>query len=92
MKQRSSGKGKKSGKSKPPARGSKRNSPGYVLLALSVPLLLSACAGTPPRPECWHPLPNPDLMQEPPPEGYFRQNLDRILDPSFTGQPTEPTS
>lgn len=92
MKRRSDKSGKKCGKPKKPAPGTKRNSSVYALLALSFPLLLSACAGNPPRVECRYPMPNPDLMAPPPPEGYFRQNLDQTLALPSTERPTGATN
>ena len=74
-----------------PVLGISRSSNGYALLALLSLLALSGCAATPPQCQPVVP-PGPDLMKAPPPEGYFRKHLDRILDPSYTGTPTAPTN
>lgn len=67
-------------------------SPSYAL-ALCL-LALCGCAQIPrqcPPPE--KPIaPNPDLMQPVPPQGWFRQRLDEILDRTFTPSSTAPTS
>lgn len=75
----------------PPARGTRLSSSGSVTLALLSLLALSGCAANQCKPGPVVP-PGPDLMQEPPPEGWFRKSLDRILDPSYTGRPTAPTN
>lgn len=74
-----------------PARGTRKSSSGYAMLALSSLLVLSGCAANQCKPGPVVP-PGADLMQEPPAEGYFRKLLDRILDPNYTGQPTAPTN
>lgn len=72
--------------------GSSRSSNAFVLLALLSLLALSGCAATPPCQPGPVVPPGPDLMKAPPPEGWFRKNLDRILAPTYTGQPTAPTN
>lgn len=70
----------------------------YALPALLLPLALFGCAGNPPQPECRYQPLNPDLRQPPPPPGWFRQELERILalgltsDPDSAPLPTEPTT
>lgn len=58
----------------------------YRLYALSLPaLLLCACAATPQIPDCPKPIPpNPDLMQQLPPPGWFSQQLETILRQGMT--------
>lgn len=52
------------------------------LLALSA---LSGCAGPSVKPECHYPLPAPDLMQPPAPEGAYRKRMTEVL---TSGQPS----
>lgn len=58
------------------------SSPFFASGILVVLILLSGCAGQPPRPACEYPRPNPDLMAELPEPGWFRTTLECILDPT----------
>lgn len=66
-----------------------------VVVLLLLPLLTCGCVARPVRTiptQCPPPATAPaDLMQEPPPPGYFRSKLDATLDPGSTAEPTKPT-
>ena len=55
------------------------SSPFFAAGMLVVLILLSGCASQPARPACEYPRPNPDLMAELPPPGWFRETLECIL-------------
>ncbi len=63
-----------------------------VISGLALTLALSGCVSPGTKLVCQYPMPPPDLMEEPPPAGTFRRELDLILDQGSTPSPTAATN